>query len=855
MKPTRNNDDEPDVIDLTTCYGPQGVIYFPIPPPSPFADNPLESRIFFQDDDDDDENSNAIMTWSTPTKQQKLTYSMNSNESQSSQTDSKWRRKLNKLLKRGKSIERKQANPSVISNVGHLYSFGRGEKSEVDTLTLRSNNHKRVHWFDEKNIQTNECYQFIEQLQIFVQMILDGENGEYHLEKCYLSLNQLQSLVNYQEIKQEFDELIRLTKKRKSLNTPLPIPSTDAAVGTELGNEYDHDLETSTPLFEDISMLTADSATNSLLCTLQKSLEELKQKTAKHEEILLKLEQSNTTINQNLQDLIKLILSSNQNRCAIGQTTSTSTSNNTVDHQTSMPDTTPLIDSNMIRNTRSDIQHITTTNNLNTKSRSPNGPDAIDQIIREKTQNTATATQPHEISRKIPVRANVTHIINNQASSTIIANPSVTPKSAPERIKKMSRSIMPQPSQQLAIDRNSTTPQNNASDAVRLLFPLQEKLDPKTDRDIELKDERGEYPVVMLRGLNKLQNLSMELNMVSESSNGIFKSIHSICGKGKTNTDTVCRQIPPCDDNIQTIELNDVRYRKKCFNDLKHEGTFRVESYPSGMKKDTKLSSMKVLKEEYNLSEARLAICIKQNDERLLSVPIFYSNVLKESSGIQSTINAIKITFISPSENHIMFDYNNRCRMRLRAQLPDNLRCELAVGDKWFEISLINGNYLSPIYFIKSKDKVNPYYFRIQNITSDISFEIVKRTSSEISARHRFGHLPGSNETWQTIMNSESLLDKFCRFKMRCRLIESKETPGPLTKIDNYGNVESWTSNEYYEGSENAGNIEILIPVGEQTMDARNSRQKRIHEDCDFIYSELPVVKAVKLSESSDEQS
>ena len=44
------------------------------------------------------------------------------------------------------------------ANVSHVYDFGSGKITEVNTLALRSNNPKRVHWFDDEENQINQCY-------------------------------------------------------------------------------------------------------------------------------------------------------------------------------------------------------------------------------------------------------------------------------------------------------------------------------------------------------------------------------------------------------------------------------------------------------------------------------------------------------------------------------------------------------------------------------------------------------------------------------------------------------------------------------------------------------------------------
>jgi hypothetical protein len=106
------------------------------------------------------------------------------------------------------------ANPPTPPIGNHLYDFGLGEKADSDTGTLRLGSHKRVHWLDEEEARRNECYRFAEYLRLAVRTIRDGKNGDYYLEACQQSLHQLQSLFNYRQLEQGFEELVRLAKTR-----------------------------------------------------------------------------------------------------------------------------------------------------------------------------------------------------------------------------------------------------------------------------------------------------------------------------------------------------------------------------------------------------------------------------------------------------------------------------------------------------------------------------------------------------------------------------------------------------------------------------------------------------------------
>ncbi|CAF0836592.1 unnamed protein product [Adineta steineri] len=219
MKPTKGNDDEPDVIDLTAFYGYYGSFNYPLRPPSPFADDPLRPHMSVKDNETD-----AVMTWSIPARQQSLTYKINntekpvlssSSDSQSSHIDSKWRLSLNKLLKRTKSIDRKKVVSLPPMDYSYPYDFGIGDNTRTDILTSPSNSSKRVHWFDENEDILDSCQRFIECLTVLIQNIInDNIDENNYLENCQVSLERLQPLINYQEIKQVFNDMIELATIR-----------------------------------------------------------------------------------------------------------------------------------------------------------------------------------------------------------------------------------------------------------------------------------------------------------------------------------------------------------------------------------------------------------------------------------------------------------------------------------------------------------------------------------------------------------------------------------------------------------------------------------------------------------------
>lgn len=93
--------------DLTTSYGYYGSFYFPIRPPSPFADDsiPYPTLSLYNEDN----NSHGMITWSSPTKPKTINSKSEKTSSSGSITKA-WRRALNKFLKRTKSNKHKKGS-------------------------------------------------------------------------------------------------------------------------------------------------------------------------------------------------------------------------------------------------------------------------------------------------------------------------------------------------------------------------------------------------------------------------------------------------------------------------------------------------------------------------------------------------------------------------------------------------------------------------------------------------------------------------------------------------------------------------------------------------------------------------
>lgn len=173
------------ILDLTTSYGYYGSISFPIRPPSPFADGLIWSHMFNHDD------LNGIYSSSIrQSSSQFNTNNNNNNNNLSSQSSSSWKQTIERILKRKKPKE--ILSQSMQRNIKH------------------------VHWIDDENYNNNIlniCQEFVENLKIFVQNILNDKYDEIYFENCRLSLDKLQLLTNCEELKQAFEYTVILANK------------------------------------------------------------------------------------------------------------------------------------------------------------------------------------------------------------------------------------------------------------------------------------------------------------------------------------------------------------------------------------------------------------------------------------------------------------------------------------------------------------------------------------------------------------------------------------------------------------------------------------------------------------------
>ncbi|CAF1433471.1 unnamed protein product [Rotaria sordida] len=222
MIPTRNDDDEPDVIDLTTCPGYYGYLDCPIRPPTPFADNSIWPPIVSGYKD-----TNGVITWPSSEQQSSLDYKTDNNEKivlssshasspSSRRTHNTWRRKLSNFLKRTKSNEHRTVISSTNTDEIQPYNFDSNEITQTNSSISR-NSGKRVHWIDDDEIILNLSHRFIEYLKLFVQNIIDNNNNnneDKYLINCQISLDELDSLIDCQQIKEAFEDIIELTKTR-----------------------------------------------------------------------------------------------------------------------------------------------------------------------------------------------------------------------------------------------------------------------------------------------------------------------------------------------------------------------------------------------------------------------------------------------------------------------------------------------------------------------------------------------------------------------------------------------------------------------------------------------------------------
>ena len=71
---------------------------------------------------------------------------------------------------------------------------------------------KHVHWIDNDAI-LNACRRFVEHLKLYIQNVINSQNDEVYLENCQISLNELNSLTDCSELKQAFEQTVKLANK------------------------------------------------------------------------------------------------------------------------------------------------------------------------------------------------------------------------------------------------------------------------------------------------------------------------------------------------------------------------------------------------------------------------------------------------------------------------------------------------------------------------------------------------------------------------------------------------------------------------------------------------------------------
>ena len=170
------------MLDLTTSYGYYGSISFPVRPPSPFADGLIWSQISHQHPENDD--THGVTSYSSSSANYfPLDYNTNNNNNNNLNSQSHtWKHTLEKILKRKK--------PKKQSNIKH------------------------VHWIDNNNENIiNLCENFVENLKLFIQNILNDQYDEILIKKCQFYLDKLNLLTNSIELKQAFDYTIELALK------------------------------------------------------------------------------------------------------------------------------------------------------------------------------------------------------------------------------------------------------------------------------------------------------------------------------------------------------------------------------------------------------------------------------------------------------------------------------------------------------------------------------------------------------------------------------------------------------------------------------------------------------------------
>ncbi len=197
------------ILDLTTSYGYYGSISFPIRPPSPFADGLIWSQISNQRNENEDING----IWPSSTKHLPIHYNTNNSNNNiipqspvSSRASSSWKQTFDRILKRKKS--KKTFSSQSQTTITHSKDCNINQD-----LTISRQNGKHVHWIDDDQGIFNICHDFVENLKLFVQNIINDKYENIYLKNCQIALDELQSLTDCSQLKQAFEYTIKLANK------------------------------------------------------------------------------------------------------------------------------------------------------------------------------------------------------------------------------------------------------------------------------------------------------------------------------------------------------------------------------------------------------------------------------------------------------------------------------------------------------------------------------------------------------------------------------------------------------------------------------------------------------------------
>lgn len=152
--------------------------------------------------------NDRMMFWSSSTKQISENFNTNNSNNNhfllsqspttSSRTNHSWKQTFERILKRNK---RKKG--SVAS-------------SETSDTSMKSQStSKHVHWIDHDQAIFDACQQFVENLKLFVQDILNNQHGDIHLKHCRIALDQLRNYTDCSQLKKAFDHTIALANNKE----------------------------------------------------------------------------------------------------------------------------------------------------------------------------------------------------------------------------------------------------------------------------------------------------------------------------------------------------------------------------------------------------------------------------------------------------------------------------------------------------------------------------------------------------------------------------------------------------------------------------------------------------------------